>query len=176
MNSTHNPPKTQLVCGFTNPVFRAGIMDFKHEVSSKECGPSLPLLHWNQSDNLPIARTICYHIKREGFFFSLSLSFPPTPHVPELKDHCFWYREQSLFQECGRNGVFIKVRRETWAWKVTELHLTLCFSRGEYQKQGCWLHTFTYISVYTLNKENTFLNVSLCWWTSFNAAVFCRVA
>lgn len=86
-------------------VFRAGIMDFKHEVSSKECGQSLPLLHWNESDNVLFARTIYYHIKRD---FS-----PPLPlHGPELNNHSFWCREQSLFQECGRDGVFVKVRTE----------------------------------------------------------------
>lgn len=99
------------------PFFRAGIMVFQHEVSPKECGPSLPLLHWNQPDNLPIARTICYHIKRDFFL--------AQPHVPELKNHCFWYREQSLFQECGRDGVFIKARTEALAWKVSQHRTTL---------------------------------------------------
>lgn len=106
-------------------------MVFKHEVSSKECGPSLPLLHWNQPDNLPITRTIHYHIKRDFLFF-----LPPLLFGPELKNHCFWCREQPLCQECGRDGEFIKTRALTWAWKVTEQHQILYFLGGNCQEEG----------------------------------------
>lgn len=108
-------------------LFRAAIMACKHEVSFKECGPSLPLLHSNQPDNLPITRTIHYHIKRD-FFLS-----PPTPLLfgLELKNLCFWYREQPLCEECGRDGVFIKTRTSTPGPKVAELNQIFVFVKRE---------------------------------------------
>lgn len=96
---------------------------FKHELTSKECGLPLPLLHWNQPDNLPITRTICYHIKRE--FFSLyhtSLSWRTIVFGTE-SSHCFrnvggmmclLRRGYELGPEESSNGVqfFVVVKME----------------------------------------------------------------
>lgn len=48
---------------------------------------------------------------QEGIFLSL-------PHISELRNLCIWYREQPLFQECGRDDVFFKAR--IWAWSPEE--------------------------------------------------------
>ncbi len=108
-------------------------MVFKHEVSSKECGPSLPLLHWNQSDNLPITRTICYQIKRVFFFF-----LPPLFHHTSLSWRTTVFGTES--SHCFRNvGGLVCLLRRGQQLGPEKSHSSIecrVFTKGECQKQG----------------------------------------
>lgn len=97
-------------------ILKQALRVFKHELTSKECGLPLPLLHWDQPDNLPITRTICYHIKRD--FFSLYHTF--------LSWGTFVFGTES--SHCFRNvgGMMCLLRRGYEPWRVLRQRATFC--------------------------------------------------